>query len=311
MSGRDPGATSTAPTTPRSRPFAATARDAVTIDLLSFTAHVVSNSPAVCRDLTLLYPTAVPGWPTLKAETLARFGVLESRDERGCRMVQVSVGETVVARVGSAAEAISLLESEIDAAAIRALARFVLVHAGALAVGSSGVVLPATSGGGKSTLVTALGLAGGRYLSDELAVIDPAIALWPFPKAPRLRDGGWAALQASFDLPPPSVVAPGLDGAPRYYLPVPRPFPGEGGAAVRYVVVPRRAPGATTRLEPLAKAHAVAALAEHSLNLPRHGRAGIELLARVAESAACYTLTYADVAEAVDVLLRLVAESGA
>jgi hypothetical protein len=63
----------------------------------------------------------------------------------------------------------------------------VFVHSGAVAFNGRGILIPGESFSGKSTLVTALVLAGAEYYSDEYAVITPEGRLIPYAKDLSLR----------------------------------------------------------------------------------------------------------------------------
>jgi hypothetical protein len=190
------------------------------------------------------------------------------------------------------------------------LGRFLLLHAGTVASGRGAILLPGSSGAGKSTLVTALCLAGFQYLSDELAVVDSAyLVVRPIQKPICLKEGGWRILASTVDLPR-TLRATRADGQRVQYLRPPHPCPPEGALPIGYVVTPLRRPGAGATLTPTSRTQALAELAKHSLNLPRHGPAGLELLAQVVERASCYRLTYDTPAEAVSVLSDLVGQGG-
>ena len=66
----------------------------------------------------------------------------------------------------------------------------VFVHAGAVAVGRVGLMLPGPALVGKSTLVAALVHAGASYLSDEYAVLDRDGGMIPYPRRISLRSPG-------------------------------------------------------------------------------------------------------------------------
>lgn len=81
-------------------------------------------------------------------------------------------------------EAWDQLEQTVTLFAVRGLVRFVAVHAAVLESNGRAIVIPAASGGGKSTLSMAAHRAGLTVLSDEYALIDPASGLvtgWPRP----------------------------------------------------------------------------------------------------------------------------------
>src|SRR6478752_5303275 len=58
----------------------------------------------------------------------------------------------------------------------------VFVHAGAVAVDGSVIIIPGDSFSGKTTLVSELVQRGATYFSDEFAVIDKDGLIHPYPK---------------------------------------------------------------------------------------------------------------------------------
>src|SRR5205814_1722191 len=82
----------------------------------------------------------------------------------------------------------------------------------------------------------------------------------------------------------PRLVVPGESGMTRYLTP-PRLCRADASMRVRYVVLPRRSPGAATELAPIHRSEAIAELAEHALNLPRHGYRGVETVLQLAADA--------------------------
>lgn len=70
----------------------------------------------------------------------------------------------------------------------------VFVHAGVVATGGVGIVVPGASFSGKSTLVAALLRAGATYYSDEYAVVDGEGLIHPYPRPLSLRGQGHAAV---------------------------------------------------------------------------------------------------------------------
>src|SRR5205085_1299107 len=67
----------------------------------------------------------------------------------------------------------------------------VFMHAGAVGWNGKGILLPAESFKGKSTIVTELVRGGAEYYSDDFAVFDETGLLYPFPRTigMRTRDG--------------------------------------------------------------------------------------------------------------------------
>ena len=280
--------------------------EAIVVRLLSFAARVASNCPLVLRDVASLYAATAPTTCRGELGAAPHFAITEYRRDGYGPCYRLSRADRGLRVFRAPRDAVAHLEYLVNAAAARALARNLLVHAGVVATGRRGILLPGASGQGKSTLVAALCLAGFTYFSDELAVLDgESLSLLPFLKAICLKDGGWQMLAGSFEAPPPLLGAVRVDGEAVRYLPAPNPCSPDGRAEVRHVVVPVRQPGAAVALALCSPARALAELARHSLNLPRHGRRGVESLAGLVERASCFTLTYDDLRGAVGVISDL------
>jgi hypothetical protein len=188
------------------------------------------------------------------------------------------------------------LEHQISEA-IASHAEDLVIHAAVARRGRCGH--PARRRGAGNRPWWALALAGFEYFSDELAIVEVATArVAAVPKPIRLRDGGWRALTAATTVPPPRLEAALAGGQTLRYLAFPRRASADQPALVRHVLIPRRAPGAAA-LTPLSRAQAAGELAHHTLNLRRHGRAGVACLVRLVAGAASFSLTYTDLHEAV------------
>ncbi len=275
------------------------------VRILSYTGWVSSNSPQVIRSLASLYPDAEASGSHPDPGPTPPLTVMEYTKDSGSRYRLYETNREV-AVVDSAPDAVAHLEYLVNAAAMANLAPHLLIHAGVVASGNDGIVLPGPSGAGKSTLVAALCLSGFRYLSDEIAVLDgePPAAL-PFLKAICLKDGGWETLSASFGTPDSLLDAMRADGERVHFLAAPHRLSQESNARVRFVLLPDRRAGASAALEPVSRATALAEMARHSLNLPRHGWSGVEALASIVEGAECYRLVYHDLREAVALISSL------
>lgn len=93
------------------------------------------------------------------------------------------------------AAAWNMLQSELTLFAVRRLSRLVAVHAAAIVHRGRVMMVPASSGGGKSTLSLAAHRAGLAVLSDEYTLVDPDTGLvtgWTRPVRERRRDGSIA-----------------------------------------------------------------------------------------------------------------------
>jgi hypothetical protein len=74
---------------------------------------------------------------------------------------------------------------------------YFFLHAGAVAWGDAGIVIPGASFSGKTSLVAALVRAGASYFSDEMAVLDRSGRLHPYPKPLGLRLTGGLSTQTN------------------------------------------------------------------------------------------------------------------
>ncbi len=100
-------------------------------------------------------------------------------------------GSRQVATHLSGAEAVDLLEDHMKLIAAERSPDTAAIHAGAVAWRGGGILLPGSSGVGKSTLTAALVRLGAHYYSDDLALLkDGLLSPYAAPLALRQRDGG-------------------------------------------------------------------------------------------------------------------------
>ena len=184
----------------------------------------------------------------------------------------------------------------------KSCANYVLVHAAAAARGGVGVVMPAASEAGKTTLVAGLVSAGFGYLSDEAAAIDPETGLIvPFAKPLSIDQGSWAVL---------AQMEPRLDDATRAYVAQQwqvspqaiRPGSVSGRVRPHLVVLPTYRQEAETRLEPVSRVDTLLAMLRHTFHFEQAGRRNFDVLARLVASVDCYRLTVGNLNEACEAL---------
>jgi hypothetical protein len=171
-----------------------------------------------------------------------------------------------------------------------------LFHAGGLTWQGKGIILPGKMGAGKTTLTTWLVAQGLDYLTDELVFVPHgADTIQTLTRPLNVKKPSWVALQTvpSCDLeaqaarilstPRSDLIPPDLLG------PVQLSEPPLG-----LILFPQYLPGSEFALQPLSKAQAGLALMEcliNARNLPDHG---LSEIARLAQVAPAYKLTYAD-----------------
>ena len=83
--------------------------------------------------------------------------------------------------------ALDVLESDLQLFVAQHSRAFVFVHAGVVGFQGRALMLPGTSGAGKTTLVRALLEAGATYYSDEYALLDSHGRIHPYPRALSVR----------------------------------------------------------------------------------------------------------------------------
>lgn len=179
-----------------------------------------------------------------------------------------------------------------------------LVHAAAADLDGVGVVLPAMMESGKTTTVAGLVRAGFRYLTDEIAAIDPVtLEVRAFPKPMSLRPGSWATLA---DVLPP--VEPGLEVyvASRRDL---SPYEIRPSSVVRstmpqLLIAPRYVAGSRTVLEPISRADMLQALASGTFHFATRGKRDFDVLGRLTRACDCYRLTVGDLDQACALVLE-------
>jgi hypothetical protein len=286
--------------------------ETLSLQLLSFTVEVTSNCPEVLDRIVHLYPAVSeaappPFHPSVRKST-TRFAIVKTCAETGRDEFELWRDRSKLRSVASAADALIDLDFGIYATAVPNLAEYVLVHAGVVASSTGAIVFPGVSRIGKSTLTAALCLAGFRCLSDELAIVDPqSFGVYPLRKPIRLREGGYNALLAAGFAVPPSPVehTDPRDGHTLRYLVARGPDAVQMSVPVTCVLSLERRPGEPATLRPKPRALVLAELAERSFNLSHHGIRAMETWARLLEGAACYTLVYDDLREAVATIKAL------
>jgi hypothetical protein len=183
----------------------------------------------------------------------------------------------------------------------------VLLHAAAVSWQGRGVLLAGPADSGKTTTVAGLTRAGFAYLTDEAAALDPVTGLLhPYPRSLWMERRSVKAVFGGIPSRHAHVPNDNYHVAPTEL----RRRSIGGSCPVRYVVFPRYEAAATTVLEPLGRAEAVAALARNAFNLSQFGSPGVRLLADVARAAECYRLRIGDLPSAISIVRDLVDPNG-
>jgi hypothetical protein len=221
------------------------------------------------------------------------------------RIGDVSGDDEVVVQSASVADLATSFVHSVNRKAIAA-DYAVMCHAGGVERDGVGVVLPAHTESGKTTLTAGLVRAGYSYLSDEAVAFDPVTRLIePYPK-PLSIDAGSHHLFPELEPAP----APGDDATPNVQWQVPPDAirPGSVGrpCAARLIVFPKYEAEATTEVEPLSQAAGLLELATNTFEFRSHARRSLEALAEVVRSAQCYRMAVGDLDDACALISGLV-----
>ncbi len=185
-----------------------------------------------------------------------------------------------------------------------------LVHAAAAEKDGVGILLPASSKSGKSTLVAALALSGFTYYSDEVGIMTESQKLLPYPKAITLKPGGWDTILRTFPSSRERMYKRPNGNTFRHLMaPIFQP-PTDLSSAVdiKLVILPKYKEGRSAKVKPIEKAQAMRQFARRSMNWKRLGPEGFMILSNVLQAAECYRLYTNDLHESVALVKDLVAQ---
>ncbi len=183
-----------------------------------------------------------------------------------------------------------------------------LLHAGALELDGTGLLLVGEPGSGKSTLTAALALAGARLLSDEFGILMPAERLLlPLPKPVALKNRsidlirGWSAearlgpVYRKTHKGDVAHLAPDRTAVDGRHAPV----------QPSLIVFPRWQDGRAASLEEVGAAEAFGLLAGNSFNFTTTAAEGFLAVEWLVRHCEVRRLAFGDLSEAVAVLQEL------
>ncbi len=188
--------------------------------------------------------------------------------------------------------AVAEIEALLNQQVIRHLQHFVQYHAAVLSWRGDGVIFPADSGTGKSTLSAALINRGWQFLSDEFALVDPhTLYVHPFPKALCVKEPGRHMVggELARHTTEPFILRHKYK---RYYIP-----PWTLGAhvigsacPVRWLFFLSRKPGTAAQLFTPTTAEAVVYTYRTGLNTLHCGHSGLQTTVALVNQARCHQL---------------------
>jgi hypothetical protein len=192
----------------------------------------------------------------------------------------------------------------INQMTIRRSADYLLIHAGAVRTPlGDGVLMPAASGSGKTTMVTGLIRAGFDYLSDEGGAIDPVTRmLYPFRKALWMKPGHKELFP---ELCPNGGGSDWLSGLWPVTPESIRPGSVAGPCPIRFIIGLTYRPGARTEVRPVTTAEGAVLIAGNAFNLGVYRSRAVWLAADVASGARSYRLVSGDLDGGLGAIMEL------
>jgi len=243
-----------------------------------------TNRPELMDRLLDLIP---PGWEPVRSPLVDRlYSVLVPRSNGNSskvRRLNLVYGDLErIARTPALADALALMECNLQIYTAALAKNRIFVHAGAVGWRGRAIVIPGTSFSGKSTLVAELVRAGATYYSDEYAVFDRRGRVHPYARSLSVREKG-----KSQRIPVGSLG--GVAGV--------EPLP------VGLVVASMYRPGAHWKPRNLSPGLGILELLSHALPARRRPRQALEVLQRAVKRARVVKSPRGEAREVVDSIL--------
>ena len=188
-----------------------------------------------------------------------------------------------------------------------------MLHSAGVERNGSAMLFPASPGGGKSTLCTALIHSGWRLMSDEFGLVRPEDGmLLPLPRLIPLKN---ESIEVIRRFRPEAIIGPSFLGTRKGTVAHVRP-PADSirrmqePAPPRWFVFPRWIANAPLSLAPMAKSQAFLMVATNAFNYEVLDETAFRLVADMVRACDCYSLSYSDLDEAIAALDELSRDDG-
>jgi len=197
------------------------------------------------------------------------------------------------------------LEYEIYNLLIDKLSNCYLIHAGVVGFDHKAILFPAQSGSGKTTLIASLLKNGFKYLSDEIAIIDPGtLMVSPFPKPLNIKIG---SLPLFKDFEPEMELINkrdiGIEDKIHHVLVNNGSIhPADKLIPIKSIIFVQYKPKVDCKLEQISKARTIFELTKCSFNQYLFKEKGIDLLDKLVGTCECYQLQFNHLDEAVELI---------
>jgi len=205
------------------------------------------------------------------------------------------------------------LEMGLNLAIALKICRFVTFHSAVVANDKGAIMVNAKSGGGKSTLASALMQTGYRLLSDEFGLLNMADAsLMPYPRPVSLKE---KSIDIVRDMVGDDWLTPKMTGTPKGDIAYYRARPSDIAAAhtpalCKLMLFPRFSEGATAQARALPKSETMMRLIPSSTNYHLLGAGSFKALADMVAGAEAYEIIYGNTEDSLKLVSSLATGAG-
>lgn len=181
------------------------------------------------------------------------------------------------------------------------------IHAGAVGRGDDNcVLLPAAAGSGKSSLTAALVHRGYRYLSDEVALIEPAtFRVPPVPLALCVKSTGWNLMSRYYPEFEKLMIHQRMDIKQVRYIPPAPDTIQQSAAQVSHIVFPRYDKYTATEIRPMPRSAALRRMMSECWACGHLNRTNVKELIRWIAKIECYELPFSSLEDAADLVEQI------
>jgi HprK-related kinase A len=191
--------------------------------------------------------------------------------------------------------------------------RYTTFHSAVVGNDKGAILISAQSGGGKSTLASALMMQGYRLFSDEFGLLDMATALLHgYPRPVSLKG---QSIDIVREFTGGDWVGNRMTGTPKGDIAYRRPRPSDIDAAhipakAKLILLPIFEEGSAAHAKPISKAEAVMKLIPSSTNYHLLGTDAFEALIKMVNGANTFEITYGNTADSMAMVKDLAAGAG-
>lgn len=271
--------------------------------------HIESNIERFREEFECLYPCGQSGRIGNINDT---YFVWMERENDNCEEVYtIYQNDKMLYQTLDPLQLVPFLEWHLNNSALAKLDNYLQIHAGAITKNSKGIILPACTNGGKTTLILGLLMRGFKYLSDEVVLVDPETCrIFPFPKNLCLKEGSFKLFDPSrigiqmkehhvrpskgaLSFINPTRIAPDVTGCP---------------CEAAFLIFPYFDTSRSVQLKKIRKSEALLNMTKLLLNVPYFQEEWLDVLVGLTKNAECYSISVNSLSDTVELISHLVEE---